>query len=181
MYTYRLVEDDEEKKLIYRLRYDIYCKEKGWLDSSNYSKCLEIDKYDKCSFQFGAFDVNNILVGGVRLIFPGKNMMIPLEENFDITPILNQKRVEISRLVIPKDRRGYNILMGLVRIIYDWIIKNGITHAYTISESNLLDYISRKGYPFKSMKEGKDYFGGYTIPACLIISDVDDYFVRNKE
>lgn len=180
MYTYRMVESDEEKKLIYKLRYKIYCEEKKWLDSSNYLDCLENDEYDKSSIQFGAFDVDNILVGSVRLILPENNMAIPIEKAFEITPNYNQKRLEVSRLVIPKDRRGYSILMGLVRIIYAWAIKNEITHAYTISESDLLNYINRKGYPFKPIKEGKDYFGGYTIPACLIVSDVQDYFVKNN-
>lgn len=180
MYTYRMVEDAEEKELIYKLRYDIYCEEKGWLDCSNYLKGLENDKYDVNSLQFGAFDVNNTLVGSVRLILPKCNMPIPIEETFEITSVPNQKKVEVSRLVIPKDRRGYNILMGLVRIIYEWAIKDGTTHAYTISEYNLLKYINRKGYPFLPIKEGKDYFGGYTIPACLIISDVEDYCVKNK-
>ncbi|MBK5243063.1 GNAT family N-acyltransferase [Clostridium sp.] len=180
MYIYRIVEDDEEKKLIYKLRYDIYCEEKKWLDSSNYLDCLENDEYDKNSIQFGAFDVNNILVGSVRLILPENNMAMPMEKAFDINPNYNQKRLEVSRLIIPKDRRGYNVVIGLVRTIYDWAIKNGITHAYTISERNLLNYISRKGYTFKPLKEGKDYFGGYTIPACLILSEVEDYFVKNE-
>jgi len=181
MYTYRMVESDAEKNLIYKLRYDIYCKEKRWLASSSYLKCLESDEYDKRSLHFGAFDVNNILVGSVRLIIPENNMPIPMEEIFEIVPNLNQKRVEVSRLVIPKNRRGYNILMGLVRTIYDWAIENGITHAYTISENDLLNYINRKGYPFKAIKDGKYYFGGYTIPACMILSDVKDYAVQNKK
>jgi N-acyl-L-homoserine lactone synthetase len=180
MYTYRIVESDEEKKLIYRLRYDIYCKEKKWLDPSNYSDCLEKDEYDKSSLHFGAFDDNNMLVGSVRLIIPENKMPIPMEKAFDIDPNYNQKRVEVSRLIVPKDRRGYNIVIGLVRTIYTWASENGITHAYTISENNLLNYIKRKGYHFIPIKDGKDYFGGYTIPACLIVSDVQDNFV-NKE
>jgi len=180
MYTYRIVENAEEMKLIYKLRYDIYCEEKRWLASSRYLKCLESDKYDKISLHFGAFDVNNILVGSVRLILPIDNMLIPLEETFEIFPDIDQKRVEVSRLVIPKDRRGYYISMGLIRTIYDWAIKNGITHAYAIIENDFMIYINRKGYPFIPIKEGKDYFGGYTIPTCLILSDVDDYFVKNR-
>jgi len=159
----------------------IYCEEKKWLASSSYLKCLESDKYDKSSIHFGAFDVNNILVGSVRLIIPENNLPIPIEETFEIIPNLNQKRVEVSRLIIPKNRRGYNILMGLVRTIYDWAIKNGMTHAYAIIENDFMIYINRKGYPFKPIKEGKDYFGGYTIPTCLILSDVEDYFVKNRK
>jgi len=180
MYTYRMVENAEEKKLIYKLRYDIYCEEKRWLDSSNYLERLESDEYDNSSIHFGAFDINNILVGSVRLIIPESNMAIPVEKAFDISPNYNQKRVEVSRLVIPKDRRGYNIVVGLVHTIFTWAIKHGITHAYVISENNLLVYLKRKGYPFKPIKDGKDYFGGYTIPACLILSEVEDCFVKDE-
>ena len=144
MYTYRLVDNIEEKKLIYKLRYDIYCKEKGWLDSSNYLKSLENDKYDKSSIQFGAFDVNNTLVGSVRLILPQDNMPIPIEQAFDIVTNFNQRRVEVSRLVIPKDRRGFDILLGLIRTIYEWAIDHNITHAYATIENNLLNYLVRK-------------------------------------
>jgi N-acyl-L-homoserine lactone synthetase len=180
MYTYKIVENAEEKKLIYKLRYDIYCEEKKWLDPSNYIECLENDEYDKNSLNFGAFDVNNILVGSVRLIIPEYNMAIPIEKAFEIEPNYKQKRLEVSRLVIPKDRRGLNIVIGLIRIIYFWAVKNGITHAYIISEKNLLNYIDRKGYPFKNVKEGKDYFGAYTIPACLIVSEVTDSYALDE-
>ena len=180
MYTYRLVESAEEKEFIYKLRYDIYCKEKEWLDSSKYSRRLENDKYDKSSIHFGAFDVNNILVGSVRLILPQDSMSIPIEEAFEIVPNLNQKRVEVSRLVIPKNRRGFDILMGLIRTIYEWAIENNVTHAYATIENNLLNYLVRKSYPFKQIKNGKDYFGGYTIPTCLIISDVEDFVVLKR-
>ena len=180
MYTFRIVENAEEKKLIYKLRYDIYCSEKQWLESSNYLECLESDEYDKNSIHFGAFDDNNILVGSVRLIIPDKGMAIPIEKAFELAPKYDQKRLEVSRLVIPKDRRGYNLVMGLIRTIYTWAIENGITHAYIISEKNLLNYIERKGYPFTPISEGKDYFGGYTIPACLVVSDVEDYFVKGE-
>lgn len=173
MYTYRIVENAEEKKLIYKLRYDIYCEEKKWLDSSNYLKCQESDKYDESSLHFGAFDINNILVGSVRLILPKNGMAIPIEKDFEISISSNQKKVEISRLVIPKDRRGLNILGGLLWEIYNWGITNDITHAYAIVEINLLNYINRKGYPFKTIKEGKNYFGAYTIPTCLILSEVE--------
>lgn len=174
-----MVKDDEEMKLIYRLRYDIYCEEKKWLSSSDYLRCLENDKYDKNSLHFGAFDENNILVGSVRLILPDINMLLPFEEIFEIEPNFDEKRAEVSRLVIPKDRRGYNISMGLIRTIYEWGINNNMTHAYSIIENDFMIYINRKGYPFKPIKEGKKYFGGYTIPTCLILSDVKDYFVTN--
>lgn len=180
MHTYRLVENDEERKLIYKLRYDIYCEEKKWLDSSNYLECLENDEYDKNSIQFGAFDINNILVGSVRLILPYNNIKIPIEKDFEIPIAFNQKIVEISRLVIPKNRRGFSILGGLLTEIYMWGIANGITHAYAIVEKDLLNYIIRKGYPFKPITEGKDYFGAYTIPICLILGDVKDRVIKNE-
>ena len=171
-----MVESAEEKKLIYKLRYDIYCEEKKWLDSSNYLRCIENDNYDDSSLHFGAFDINNILVGSVRLILPKNGMAIPIEKEFGFYPDCDQKKVEISRLVIPKDRRGFNILGGLLREIYNWGITNDITHAYAIVENDLLKYINRKGYPFKPITEGKDYFGAYTIPICLILSEVADSF-----
>lgn len=174
MYIYRVVENVEEKELIYKLRYEIYCKEKEWLDSSNYSKHLENDKYDKSSIHFGAFDINNILVGSVRLILQQDSMPIPIDEVFGIPFDVKQRKVEISRLVIPKDRRGLNVLSGLFYAIYDWGNENGITHAYAIVENNLLNYINRLGYPFKAIRAGKNYFGGYTIPICLILSDVKE-------
>lgn len=181
MYTYRLVENIEEKQLIYKLRYDIYCKEKGWLDSSNYVEGLETDKYDESSIHIAAFDIDNILVGSVRMIIPETDMPLPIEECFEIGKDFTQDRFEVSRLVIPKDRRGITISIGLIRTIYDWAIENKMTHAYAIIENNFMIYLNRIGYPFKPIKEGKDHFGGYTIPTCFILSEVADYFVKNRE
>lgn len=178
MYEYRIVNTDEEKKLIYELRYDVYCKEKKWLDSSNYPECLENDKYDKNSIHFGAFDVNNTLVGSVRLILPTNELPLPIEGTFEIDLAPNQKRFEISRLVIPQDRRGFTVFNGLIEALYYWGVENKITHVYAILENGLLKYTRRKCLPFNPMKEGKDYFGAFTIPVCLIVSELGAYLAK---
>ncbi len=108
-FTFRKVESTESLEDIYRLRYQVYCKECFFLKEQDYPDGLEQDKYDTYSSHFLAADTQGP-IGTARLIFDSP-LGFPFEEHcagsLTINPAtLNRKKLaEVSRLVISKEYR----------------------------------------------------------------------------
>ena len=109
---YKKVYKDEPGLMeqIYRLRYEVYATEFGYIDSKNYPDGLEYDKYDRQAQHFAAIDSEGDVVGAVRLILPGV-LDLPLEEQCSSS--YNPKQIcphvrfaEMSRLIIGKKLRS---------------------------------------------------------------------------
>ena len=94
---------------IFRLRYEIYCIERGYLAAEDFSGGLETDAYDGCSTHFAGYNMDSQIVGSVRLVQPTSAQVFPFEEHcsvfetFTLPP--REQTGEISRLVVRKSYR----------------------------------------------------------------------------
>lgn len=52
----------------YRLRYEVFCRQRRLIPPSDYADGLETDEYDRTSIHIGAFDMRGDLVGVMRLV-----------------------------------------------------------------------------------------------------------------
>ena len=103
--------DPSDKALIeeiFRLRYQVYCKECGFIKEEDYPEGIETDMYDAQSVHFVAMSAENELVGTLRMILPGK-LELPIQKYcpdvFTREDIAQKDYTEISRLVISKNIR----------------------------------------------------------------------------
>lgn len=96
-------------KEIYRLRYDVYCLERHYLEASDFEEELEMDEYDDCSIHFAAYTLSNDIVGTVRLVQPAPGQVYPFETHCaafpEFTYPARENAAEISRLVVKKTHR----------------------------------------------------------------------------
>ncbi|MET1080485.1 MAG: PEP-CTERM/exosortase system-associated acyltransferase [Pseudomonas sp.] len=94
---------------IHRLRHEVYCVERGFLDPAQHPDGLERDEYDRCSVHIGASSLDGDLVGTVRLVQPNGGMPFPFEDHcalFDTVALPPREQVaEISRLIVKKTYR----------------------------------------------------------------------------
>ncbi len=94
---------------IYKLRYEVYCLECGFLEARDFEEGMETDEYDAYSIHFAAYTLDRSIVGTVRLVQPRDDQMYPWESHckaFD--GFVNPPRdnaAEISRLVVRKTHR----------------------------------------------------------------------------
>ncbi len=95
---------------IFALRYEVYCLECGFLDPKEYQDELESDEYDKDAAHFTAYNLENKLVGSLRLVHPPLSQTFPFEnhcyklfENVVRPP--REESGEVSRLVVRKNYR----------------------------------------------------------------------------
>ncbi len=94
---------------IYKLRYEVYCLECHFLNAEDYKEQLEVDEFDEYSTHISAFDLDNSIIGSVRLVQPQKNQIYPFETHCSVFDGFEYpdraKTGEISRLVVKKSYR----------------------------------------------------------------------------
>ena len=105
---------------IFELRFQVYCKECGYLPPANYPEGLEVDEYDADAVHFCAFNSMDELVGYVRLVRPAESGVFPFQMHCPdllegVTLPEPSKSVEISRLMVREDyrRRRGDMLSGV--------------------------------------------------------------------
>ncbi len=112
--------NDPLMQSIYRLRYEVYTQECGFLPAADYPDQLESDAFDASSAHFCAFNKGQEMVGYVRLVSPDALSKLPFESHCAqwlpgaLTPPLPHSG-EISRLMVRKDyrRRRGDLLSGV--------------------------------------------------------------------
>jgi N-acyl amino acid synthase of PEP-CTERM/exosortase system len=92
----------------YRLRYQVYCLERKFLNARDYPDGLEIDRFDAQALHIGAIDVHGELAGTARVVRPS-DLGLPIFEHCEIVPHqtfnrCNPRLVEVGRLSVS---RGY--------------------------------------------------------------------------
>ena len=96
-------------KEIYKLRYEVYCLERHYLEASNCKEEMETDEYDDCSIHFAAYTLSNDIVGTVRLVQPHPGQQYPFQLHCvpfpEFTYPAADSAAEISRLVVRKTYR----------------------------------------------------------------------------
>lgn len=96
-------------KEIYKLRYEVYCLERHYLEASEFDNDQETDEYDDCSIHFAAYTLNKDIVGTVRLVQPHDHQQYPFESHCTPFPEFahpaREAAAEISRLVVKKTHR----------------------------------------------------------------------------
>lgn len=108
-FVFRKIETPEALREAFRLRFEVYCYEAGFIKESDYPNRSESDEFDKDSLHFGAYNSDDVLVGAVRLILPTCKKF-PIEEHcadltLDGNMLQRKECAEISRLVISKNLR----------------------------------------------------------------------------
>lgn len=212
IFSFQTIDPQKDKDLqdaIFRLRYDIYCCETGFLPSEQYPTKREIDKYDADAIHFAAISDAGDLIGAVRLVVNNDNKnKYPLEEYcknlwFDRERDLKPegfKLAEISRLVVDKKfrrraedglfgvesypsadrrRRQPQIVLGLYRQIYYECKQLGITHWYAAMERKLNYALKRFSFHFVQIGPETDYYGP-VIPYMGEIQIIEEMLFRER-
>jgi len=107
-FTFRKVDprDLELMTDIFRLRFEVYGEECGFIRKEDYPNGLESDEYDTQAIHFAALNNFGEVVGTLRLILPGQRVL-PIEKYCPSIRVDNKflpqlSFAEISRLVISK-------------------------------------------------------------------------------
>lgn len=167
MLTFKKVDNEEELSEVYKLRYNVYCREKKFEPESAYPSRLEMDEYDAYSIHFIA-KINNEVVGTARLIL-NNSIGFPIEKSckldISIQGIKKRQTAEISRLAVSKEiikSSGYNrhgIVLGLFREMYHESKNLGLKYFYAAMGRGLQKLLIKCGIIFLQVGSIVDYHG----------------------
>lgn len=166
-----------ELEAAYRLRYQVYCLEKGYLDAGEYTCGMEADEYDAGAVHIGCYDDNG-LVGYARIITPSVREF-PIERHFQLHTVPGSKwnQCEISRLIVATECRAtkaMKVLRALVRAVVAEAEKRGLFHAFAVVEAPLLALLRRSGLPFEQIGQVEQYMNTDNYP-CVVSADRIDH------
>lgn len=183
MYTFLEAQSPGDKDIAFKLRYDVYCSEKKWLDASRYPDGLEKDEEDGRSIIYVAFDKNNQQVGTTRLIVNEQGKPLPISRH----PLINgsiptQRSVEISRFAIPGSARKGDVHIGLIRVMFQHIIKHysDFDYLYFSVEQRFLDSLNMLGFDFRPLAPSALWYGDPLVPSRHFINTIDSNMKKNN-
>jgi N-acyl-L-homoserine lactone synthetase len=161
----------------YRLRYQVYCLERNFLNASNYPDQLECDEFDRFSLHAGVLGHDHRLVGTLRLVKVSIDDL-PLFRHCTIfDEYKNRLRgdrvrlAEVSRLCMSRecrDDQAGNSRVGLTlfRATYQTAKRNQLTHWLAAMEPSLHRLLAAVGVPFRIAGPPTDYFGEVAPYIC---------------
>jgi len=157
----------------YRLRYQVYCIERGYEDACNLPAQLEKDSFDKHAKHFIAgHRPTGHALGVTRLILdrPGYRQALPIETHGSLSVARQLVEVrsrsgtqvaEVSRLGVTKQLRqlctageqgmafnSRHVFMGLLAMLCRQSWERGVTHWVALSGTVLLRVLDRLGLHF---------------------------------
>lgn len=107
--SYQGQRPDEVPNELFKLRYDVYCIERAFLNPDDSYDGMEFDDYDDCATHFAAYTMDESLIGTVRLVMPRAPRAFPYElhcstfDAFAMPP--HAQCAEISRLAVKRTHR----------------------------------------------------------------------------
>ncbi len=158
-FTTEIVTDRDRLLEAFRLRYQVYCRERGFEPGEG---GLETDAYDETSVHvLVRHRPTGQAIGTVRLVIPtwkGPNSKLPMELVTDIPRLraLPRARIaEVSRFAMSKELRAASASLGglarfaLIRAIVQLSGAMRLTHWCALMEPKLLRLLAMSGIYFK--------------------------------
>jgi len=180
---------DEELLDVHKLRYKVYCLERGYERMEDHPEGLETDEYDPYSVHFIAY-VNSQPVGTVRLILQNP-FGFPVERHCNVNTGSicqdGEKVAEISRLAVSSEAtkdiciERSKITIGLMKELYSASRELGIGYLVSAMSSPLERLLKRCGLKFLKAGPPVDYHGLRT-PYYAACEDLErELFNRRKD
>lgn len=186
--TARAITHHQDVHRVFRLRYRVYCEEKGFFTPEDYPNGLESDEFDDRSVHFAAFDQNGEVAGSVRLVCHGTDGGFPYQQHCPVFAGValpfHGAAGEVSRLVLSRGHRippgGGNtgtVIMSVYREMYRYSLEHGVHYWYAAMERSLVRMMGRIGVEYERIGPEVDYYGP-VAPYLLELAELQRRLAR---
>jgi N-acyl-L-homoserine lactone synthetase len=174
----------------FRLRYQVYCLEREFLNASDYPDQREIDEFDRYSVHVGAVDALGDLAGTARLIMAnprGYPMFRYCAFSAEVRA-LNEPgtvAVEVSRVSISRhyarrqQRRRSEPFLTLLNAVIRGAKRAGATHLIGATDAALHRWLLHYGFPYRSAGPPVDYCG-LVAPCIMSLHELDEVILGGR-
>ena len=175
MFEFKICESDEEVASALKLRYEVYCIEKGWISPSRFQNGEEFDEYDKYSKMLIASNESGQVIGTSRIIMPSK-LGLPIEKFIDMEDLDMSRAAEVSRLAVREDARNNEkvVFFGLTRLAWEHFSTKSIRHWGAVVDQPLYNLLKRLDMPFIKKAEPIWYLGSKSVPVVVDFAKTKD-------
>jgi N-acyl-L-homoserine lactone synthetase len=180
---FKIAETQSELESCYRMRYQVYCKEKHWLPSNNFSNGLETDEYDEKAINIIAYNEDFKPVGTMRILQQKDYGILPFNNHpgFKGKQLELSNMAELSRFIVTAEKDRYYILKGIIRMIYQTSRKLGIGYWVFVSEPGLIRFLERFSFYFDPICNPSKYYGGFTLAALCDIGKTESIWKQRDQ
>ena len=189
-YTRAIDDDPRLLEQSYRLRYQVYCVERQFLDAAGYPDQRETDEFDDYSVHVGAVDAHGELAGTARVIkanphgFPMFRhcAFFPEVQTLDSPTVVP---VEVSRVAISRhcaragSRRRSEPFLTLVKSIMQGAKRAGATHLIGATDAAFHRWLVHYGLPYRISGPAVDYYGP-VAPCIMSLHELDEVVVGGR-
>jgi len=185
---FKRAETEEELYDVFRLRYKIYCLERGYESRTDHPYGVESDEYDPYSVHIIGY-TGGVASATARLILPNP-IGYPAERhcNIDIRNICRDthKIAEISRFAVSCDERyegscmrqaTLSLIRELSRVIYQF----DISYVMSIMTCGLKRLLTRSGLSFQQLGDPVEYHGIRTPYYAEVHDAAEELFINKRE
>jgi len=174
----------------YRLRYQVYCVERRFLNAGDYPDQLETDEFDGDSVHVGAVDMFGELAATARIVKPN-GRGFPMFRHcalFPDVPTLNQpgtvpvevSRVSISRSYVRRERRRRTEpFLTLLNAVIRAAKRAGATHLIGATDAALHRWLVHYGFPYRFVGPEVDYYG-LVAPCIMSLHELDEIILGGQ-
>jgi N-acyl-L-homoserine lactone synthetase len=188
-YYARVIDDDprllEES---FRLRYQVYCLERHFLEAADYPTGRETDEFDADSIHLGVVDALGQLAGTARLIRPNPRGF-PMFQHCAFFPevrMLDTPQnvpVEVSRVAISRQyaraRQRTEPFLTLVGAMVHGARYAGATHLIGATDAALHRWLVHFGLPYRVSGPAVDYYGQVS-PCIMSLRELDEIVTHGQ-
>lgn len=181
----RLARDAADVEAAGRLRFEIYCRRRGWVDAADHPDGIERDAYDERSTHVVAMQ-GGVAVGTVRLVHaPGG---FPIEQAFERPPLdvlgldaWDARIAEVSRLAVLGREAPHVLFAALVQVLYHHSLANGVSVWLTATDANARRIaIEKLGIVAGQYAEARHYCGSVTVPGVIVLERMMAHFAAER-
>jgi N-acyl-L-homoserine lactone synthetase len=180
---------DDDPRLLeqsYRLRYQVYCLERFFLDPDAYPDEREIDEFDAYSVHLGVIDARGDLAGTARLV-TGNPLGFPMFQHCALFPDVHTLRephvvaVEVSRVAISRSyaRLRFEPFLSLVKAMVQGARRAGATHLMGATDAALHRWLTHFGLPYRVSGPSVDYYGP-VAPCIMSLAELDGIILEGR-
>jgi N-acyl-L-homoserine lactone synthetase len=184
---------DDDPRLLeesYRLRYQVYCVEREFLEAARYPDRRETDEFDDYSVHVGALGPDGDLAGTARVITanPHGFPMFRYCAFFPEVQALDQPHVvpvEVSRVSISRHRprhggaRRSEPFLTLVKAIMQGAKRAGATHLIGATDAAFHRWLVHYGLPYRISGPAVDYYGP-VAPCIMSLHELDEVVLGGR-
>lgn len=182
--------NEEEKRLSYQLRFDVMCRDLGWLPPQDYAVPEEQDEYDiKQSIIFLALNESGNAIGSSRIILPG-DIPLPVERHFELYPQIQieaihgkiEYAVEVSRFIVPQNPnfKKHEITLVLCISMIKKSITMGATHLLVSADYRFFRLLNILGFELAEIGNPEFYMGSKTVPGITNLNKLHSKLMRER-